>query len=106
MPTPEPQSVVNVQTYENGKATITVTGKSGTLTLEVFNDDPNIVFRDPRAIGRDQLKAVVGLKANGRLKGFFIEKGDTPEKNHLVWFPARKKRTRKRQLKKQPRTKA
>jgi hypothetical protein len=95
MATPDPQSVVHVQTYADSKAAITLTGKGGTLTLDVFTDGPTIAINDP-ARGEHPLKACVALKANGNLRGFFVKKPEEgADRGHLVWFPAQKQRAKK-----------
>jgi hypothetical protein len=77
-----------------------VTGKGGTLTFDVFVDGSNIAINDPER-GRHPLKAAVGLKANGNLRGFFIEKEkDGPDIDKLVWFLEKKQRAKKRSTKK------
>jgi hypothetical protein len=95
MPTQDPQSVVSVQTHADGRAEIIVSGAGGTLTLEANIDGPFIAIKDHN--GRPQ--ALVSLKANGHLRGWFVDKkGDGPGKNTLVWFPAKKKRRTKKRI--------
>jgi hypothetical protein len=96
---------VSVQTYANGRADIYVSNARGTLTLEVFADEPTISIPDrertTRLGGAEKYKAVIALEANGHLRGWFVEKkGATARDDTLVFFPARKKRVTKRPAKK------
>jgi hypothetical protein len=80
-----------------------VTGKGDTLTLDVFADDPTdptIAILNPE--DRQQpLRAVVSLRVNSHIRGFFVEKNDAePGKGTIIWFPARKQRATKRAAKK------
>jgi hypothetical protein len=95
------QSAVNILTYANGDADVTVTGPGGTLTLHVSPDGPTMAIRDPERTkqlgGAEKFKAVVGLEANGQLRGWVVEKkGPTGADDRLAWVPARKRPIRKR----------
>jgi hypothetical protein len=108
MATPERQSALSILTYANGDADLTITGKGGTLTLTVSPDGPTISIPDLERTkrlrgesGAEIYKAVCALEANGHLKGWFVEKkGDIPRNDTLVFFPAKKKRAKKRAAKK------
>ena len=89
-------SVVSVNTFANGQAVIVVSGEGGTLTLEVTPEGPTIAIKDPER-GTLRLKACMSLTANRQLRGFFIaKKGATLIEDTLVFFPARKKRVKRR----------
>lgn len=95
MAAPLLNTIVSVNTYPGGMAVIHVAGPGGVLNLQVFPDGPKIAFLDP--LRRDRaLKALVAVEANGKLRGYFVaKKGETPQGDTLVWFPARKKRVKK-----------
>jgi hypothetical protein len=81
----------------NGDTDVSVTGPSGTLTLQLSPDGPTIAIKDPertqRLGGAEKYKALVTLKANGHLRGWCLEKkGATTRDDTLVWFPAKKQR--------------
>jgi hypothetical protein len=61
MATQDLQSVVSVQTYANGNADVMVTGKGGTLTLNVSPDGPTIAVKDPER-GPYKYKVQGGLR--------------------------------------------
>ena len=84
--------------YDKKTVEILVSGKNGDLSLEVYQDGPLIVIKDPDR-GPMKLKAMCMLKANGHIRGGFA----SPDSQHLIWFPVKKPRKRpaKRQQTKQ-----
>jgi hypothetical protein len=93
-PAKPPVSLVAVAMAKD-RAELLVHSTHGNLSLEFHEDGPTISIRDPQH-GPTKYKAVVGLQANGHLRGFFVEKkgadgaGDT-----LVWFPTQKKQPKR-----------
>jgi hypothetical protein len=80
--------------HENQCVRILITGPHGTLGIEAYAEDPFITIPDPDR-GPGKLYAIYGLTANGRLKGWFIEKkGATVREDTKVFFPAPKPRKR------------
>lgn len=76
--------------YERHCVRILIAGKNGDLGIEAYAEGPTLSIPDPDR-GPLRVKAVCELFANGRLKGFFIErKGATPQEDTMVFFPARK----------------
>ena len=90
------KSIVSVHTFADGRAEIIVSGAGGTFTLEVLPEGPTISIKDPER-GNLRLQACMSLPTNRQLRGFFVaKKGATPREDTLEWFPARKKRAKKR----------
>src|SRR5437870_1283284 len=80
--------------HENRCVKILIAGEHSTLGLEAYAEDPCITIPD-RDRGPMKLYAICGLTANGRLKGWFIEKkGATVRDDTKVFFPAPKERKR------------
>jgi hypothetical protein len=75
--------------YEKKTVEILVGGQNGTLSLELYQEGPTIVIKDPKR-GPHKMKVVCDLKVNGQIRGGFA----TQDSDHLVWFPARKPRKR------------
>ena len=80
--------------HENKCVKILIAGEHGTLGLEAYAEDPCITIPDPDR-GPMKLYAICALTANGRLKGWFIEKkGATVRDDTRIFFPARKRQKR------------
>src|SRR2546422_8643076 len=80
--------------HERGCVKILIAGEHGTLGLEAYAEDPCISIPDPDR-GPMKLYAICAVTANGRLKGWFIEKkGATVRDDTKVFFPAPKRRKR------------
>lgn len=87
-----PPLVSLITDYEKKTIETLVAGQNGTLSLEVYQDGPLIVVRDPKR-GPGKIKAMCSLKANGHIRGCFA----TPDSTHLVWFPTAKPRKRQKE---------
>src|SRR5439155_23196898 len=73
---------------------IFIAGEHGTLGLEAYAEDPCIALPDPDR-GPGKVYALCGLTANGRLKGWFVEKkGATGLEDTRVFIPAPMSRKR------------
>jgi hypothetical protein len=69
-------------------ARILIAGPHGTLGIEAYAEDPCIALPDPNR-GPGKVYALCGLTANGRLRGWFVEKeGATGLEDTKVFFPA------------------
>jgi|SRR5712692_11837253 len=80
--------------HEKKCVKILIAGEHGTLGLEAYAEDPLITIPDPDR-GPMKLYAICALEANGRLKGWFIEKkGATVRDDTRIFFPARKRQKR------------
>jgi len=80
--------------YAEKKVEVTVEGENGTLGLELYQEGPFIVIKDPDR-GPMKLKAMCMLKANGHVRGAFAAEGGVDGRyGHLVWFPVKKKSQR------------
>jgi hypothetical protein len=83
-----------VTDHEKKCVKILIAGEHGTLGLEAYAEDPCLTIPD-RDRGPMKLYAICALTANGRLKGWFIEKkGATVRDDTKVFFPAPKPRKR------------
>src|SRR5712692_620103 len=73
--------------HQNNCVKILITGEHGTLGLEAYAEDPCIAIPDPDR-GPAKLYAICALTANGRLKGWFIEKkGATTKRRYQDLLP-------------------
>jgi hypothetical protein len=96
-------SPVTVRTGANGEILISVTGRHGTLLLEISPDEPTISLKDPEraALFGRRYKFVCELAANGEVQGWFVsEPHDPPDQDRISFLPATKKRVAERPPKK------
>jgi hypothetical protein len=102
-PPPAADSPVSVQRSANGNIEISVTGKHGTLQLEVNPDEPTLCLRDPERAARfgRRYKFVCELAANGEVQGWFVsEAHNPPDQDRISFLPVTKKRVTERPPKK------
>ena len=83
------QSYVNFETYADGRVRVHIAGQNGqslSLEIDTTHEEPVAMIPLPFA-GKGLYRAVVGVQANGHLKGWLVDQ----QNDQVVWFPQRAK---------------